>query len=105
MGIVAPEIYSLVSSGLLVSSGFARSAIDIGVEFSRVGLGGLLREVGGRIDDLAHLGVDGLQILLAHLCRQQPVAHLLDRIVIVPYLVDLLAGAIFRRVRHRMAAV
>ena len=28
----------------------------------------MLREVGGGIDDLAHLRVDGLELLFAHLC-------------------------------------
>src|SRR6266403_1968849 len=61
--------------------------------------------VGDSVDDLAHLRVDRLQFLLAHLRREQTVANLLDRVLVVANLVDLLAGAVLRRVRHRMATV
>ena len=39
----------------------------------------MLGEIRRCIDDLAHLGVDGLQVLLAHLGGQQAIANLLDR--------------------------
>src|SRR6202040_1067157 len=81
------------------------SAIDVGIKFGRIGLGVVLRKVGSGIDDFPHLGVDGLQFLFAHLGRQQAVADLLDRVLIVANLVDLLAGAIFCGIRHRMSAV
>src|SRR6266853_249693 len=99
IGMVAPEIHS---AGWKKAR---RSAIDVGVKFGRIGFGVVLREVGGGVDDFPHLGVDGLQFLFAHLCRKQSIADLLDRVLIVPYLVDFLAGTIFRRVRHRMPAV
>src|SRR5258707_1075475 len=81
------------------------SAINIGPQFGGIGLGIVLRKIGSGVDDLAHLGVDGLQFLFAHLGRQQTVADLLDRVLVVADLVDLLAGAILRRIRHRMAAI
>src|SRR5205085_11635050 len=62
-------------------------------------------EVGSGVDDLPHLAIDGLQFLFAHLCGKQSIAHLLDRVLIVTYLIDFLASAILRRVRHRMSAV
>src|SRR6266481_4786309 len=99
IGMVAPEIHS---AGWKKAR---RSAIDVGVKFGRIGFGVVLREVGGGVDDFPHLGVDRLQFLFAHLGRQQAVANLLDRVLVVANLVDLLAGAIFRRVRHRMSAV
>src|ERR1700737_3149782 len=97
---VAPEKNSLQAG---MRRGY--SAIDVGPQFGSIGLGVVLREVGGGVDDLPHLGVDGLQVLLAHLGRQQAVADLLDRVLIVPYLLDFLAGTIFRRVGHRMSAI
>src|SRR5437667_9538242 len=123
MGISAPENHSLIwicawfdactlfnarsvrktgvrlrirSAGVLLRT----STIDIGIEFGRIGLGIVLREIRCSIDDLAYLGIDGLQLLLVHLGRQPPIADLLDRVLIVPYLIDFLAGTIFRRVRH-----
>ena len=44
----------------------------------------MLGEIGRCIDDLAHLRVDRLQLLLVHLGREKPVTDLLDRIPIVP---------------------
>src|SRR4029077_15847736 len=99
IGMVAPEIHS---AGLEWAR---RSAIDVGIKFGRIGFGVVLGEVGSGVDDLPHLGIDGLQFLFAHLGRQQAVANLLDRVLIVANLVDLLAGAIFCGVRHRMSAV
>src|SRR5258706_2227295 len=99
IGMVAPEIHS---AGWKKAR---RSAIDVGIKFGRIGFGVVLGEVGGGVDDFPHLGIDRLQFLFAHLGRQQAVANLLDRVLVVANLVDLLAGAIFRRVRHRMSAV
>src|SRR5262245_56678987 len=65
----------------------------------------MLGEIGRCIDDLAYLRVDRLQLLLIHLGREKPVTDLLDRILIMPDFLDLLAGAVFRGVGHRMAAV
>src|SRR5258705_6452678 len=99
IGMVAPEIHS---------AGWKRarpSAIAVGIKFGRIGFWVVLGEAGGGVDDFPHLGIDRLQSLFAHLGREQAVADLLDRILIVANLVDLLAGAIFRRVRHRMAAI
>src|SRR3954447_7840538 len=94
IGISAPKLFQL-----------ARSAIHIGPQLGGIGFRIVLREIRGRIDDLAHLGVDLLQLLLGHLLRQQAVAHLLDRVLVVAHLFDLLAGAVLRRVRHRVPAV
>src|SRR5205814_3067974 len=61
----------------------ARLAIDIGPQFRRVGLGIMLGEIGGGVDDVADLGVDRLQVLLADLGCQQAVGYLLDRVLVV----------------------
>src|SRR5882757_1425667 len=100
MGISAPEI-----TLPFCSARGLKSAVDIGPEFRRLRLRIVLGEVRGRVDDLAHTGVDRLQVLLADLGRQQTVADLFDRVLVVANLFDLFAGTVLRRVRHRVAAV
>src|SRR5262245_61995747 len=92
MGMVTPETKTAL-------------AVDVGPQLRRIGLGILLGEIGRGVDDLADLGVDVLQFLLADFRRQETVANLLDRVLVVADFFDLLAGAVLRRVRHRMAAV
>src|SRR5215470_17720808 len=82
------------------------SAVDVGVELGRVGLG----VVGGKfrrlVHDRTHLRVDLLERVLARpLLRDQPLAHLLDRVVLAADLVDLFLGAVLGRIRHRMTTV
>src|SRR5258706_12731831 len=89
IGMVAPEIHS---AGLEWAR---RSAIDVGIKFGRIGLGVVLGEVGSGVDDFPHLGIDGLQFLLAHLARQQAVQNLINRGRIVGNLSQLLVGALF----------
>src|SRR5258708_19472856 len=77
IGMVAPEIHS---------AGWKRarrSAIDVGIKFGRIGFWVVLGEVGGGVDDFPHLGIDRLQFLFAHLGREQAVADLLDRILLL----------------------
>ena len=71
-----------------------KSAVDVGPKFGGIGLGIALGEIRRCVDDLAHLGVDGLQFLLADLGRQQTIANLLDRVLIGADLIDLFAGPI-----------
>src|SRR5499427_4536607 len=88
------------------SSAARCSAVDVGVELGGVGLGVVGGELRCLVDDRAHLGVNLLECVLARpLLRYQPLAHLLDRIVLAANLVDLLLGAVLGRIRHRMAAI
>src|SRR6266849_4541513 len=84
----------------------SRLSVDVGVELGRIGLRVVGGELGGFVDDGAHLGVDLLQrVLGGEALLQQPAAHLLDRIVLGAHLVDFFLGTIFRRIRHGMAAI
>ena len=82
-----------------------RSAEDIGPQFGRIGLGIVLGKIRRRVHDVTDLGIDRFQILLAGLGFKEPAADLFDRILVMTDLFDLLAGAIFRRVRHGMATI
>src|SRR5436190_429089 len=95
-----PRSAALSPSGRMVAIGVltATSAVPSGI-------GIVPGEIRRRIDDLAHLGVDGLQFLLADLGRQEAVANLLDRILVVADLFDLFAGPVLRRIRHRVTAI
>src|SRR5215470_12903717 len=81
-------------------------AVDVGVKLGGVGLGVVGGELRRLVDDRAHLGVDLLErVLVRPLLRYEPLAHLLDRIVLAADLVDLLLGTILGRVRHRVTAI
>src|SRR6187551_277670 len=73
-------------------------AVNVGPEFGGIGLGIALGEIRRSVDDLADLGVDSLQFLLADLGGEQAIANLLDRVLVVADLVDLFAGPILGRV-------
>src|SRR5713226_8243681 len=74
----------------------SRLSVDVGVELGRIGLRVVGGELGGFVDDGAHLGVDLLQrVLGGEALLQQLGAHL----------VDFFLGTIFRRIRHGMAAI
>src|SRR5689334_11408347 len=80
-------------------------AIHVGPQLRRIGLGILLGEVGGGVDDLADFGVDLLQFVFADLGGQEAIAHLLDRVGVVADFLHFLAGAVLRRIRHRVTAI
>src|SRR5258708_16157292 len=61
---------------------------------------------GRLVDDLAHFRVGSLELVLARPAgRKQTRTHLLDRIALSADLFDLLAGAVFCRIRHGVTAV
>ena len=55
-----PEFTREQELGALRDKRFARLTIDVGPQFGGIGFGVVLGEVGGGVDDLAHLGVDRL---------------------------------------------
>src|SRR5882724_7837725 len=80
--------------------------VDVGVEFGRIGLGIVGGVFGGFVDGLAHLGVDLLELVFTGpFLLHEPQPHLLDRVVLAAHLLDLFAGAVLRRVGHRVAAI
>src|SRR5437763_1711952 len=80
--------------------------IDVVVELGRIWLGIIGGEFGRFIDDRAHFAVDLLQrVLVREPALQRAAAHLLDRIVLGAHLVDFFLAAVFRRIRHGLAAV
>src|SRR5215207_6841995 len=84
------------------------SALDqhVGPELRRVGLGRVLGEAGGLVDDVADLLVEPLEALLvAGTAVDHDPAQVLDRVVPLPHLLHLLLGAVLRGVGHRVAAV
>jgi hypothetical protein len=69
-------------------------------------LSAVLCEVGGLRDDRLDLAVDLLESVgIDHAQLQYPRLHALDRVLLLAHLLDLLLGAVFRRVGHRVAAV
>src|SRR5262249_48220743 len=78
----------------------------VGPQFRRIGFGIVGGELGGFVDDVAHARVDLLQLILARaLALEETRAHLLDRIAFRADALHLLAAAVFRRVRHGVAAI
>ena len=76
------------------SGSVRRFGVNVGVKLGRIGLGIVGGELGGLVDDVAHLGVDLLDLVLGGpLVGEDAAAHLLDRIVLVADLLDFLAGA------------
>src|SRR5688572_6774161 len=93
------------SAGIRTSVGIAPSDQDVGGELGDVGLGIGERELGCRVDFLAHLAVDGFQLVLADAAVDQPGADLLDRVLRLAHMLHLLAGAVLCGIGHRVAAV
>src|SRR5262245_26320344 len=70
-------------------------SVHVGPQFRRIRLGIVGGELGRLVDDVAHLPVDLLELVLAHrLLLQQPVPHLLDRVLFAPHLLHLFARAV-----------
>src|SRR5580692_4121926 len=97
------------SVGMACSRGRAkkpRSTIHVGVKLGRIGLGVLGGELGRFVDGCAHRGVELFQLVLAGpLLIEEPLAHLLDRVVLGADFVDLLLGPVFGRIRHGVSPI
>src|SRR5680860_117060 len=96
------------SAGMRISVGITRKGSrchHVGVKLGRVRLGIVLRELGRLVDQAAEVAVDVLQLVLAAPRLQELIAHEFDRVVMLAHVHDLIAGAVFGRVRHGMAAI
>src|SRR6185312_11788275 len=104
------------SAGISTSVGMVRycvlrgqrllGAVYVGPELGNVRLGIVGGEFGGLVDQIAHLAIDLLQrVFLDELGLEDAVARHVDRIVRRAHLLDLLARAVFGRIRHRVAAI
>ena len=100
MGISAPKIiFRFGLRGTWISGRCRRRAGRIRLGIAAPG------EVRRLVDDLAHLGVDGLQLLFADFCREQTIA---GPVRSGPALVAPsrpLHVSVFCRIRHRVAAI
>src|SRR5437763_6068129 len=78
----------------------------VGPPLGRVRFGIIGGKLGRLVDDVPHATIDLLELVLADpLVLEKPGAYLLDRVVLGTHLLDLLAGAVLCRVRHRVAAI
>src|SRR5690349_12061857 len=96
------------SAGIRMSIGIARppSMHHVGPELGRIRLGIGLGKLGSVGDDVAHLLVHGLQIVLARpLLLDEPRPDLLDRVMLGPHLLHFLLGAVLCRVGHGVTTI
>src|SRR3974390_3065767 len=96
------------SAGMSTSIGMGgtASAINIVIKFGRVRFRIVCGEFGRLVDQVSHLAVNFLQVVLcSKFLFEDTVTCHVDRIVRRAHFVHLLARAIFRRIGHRVAAI
>src|SRR4051812_33263672 len=98
-------------SSLVGDSAGIRISVDmsgryVGVEFGKAGLGAFGGEFGRGGDRGLDLTVHGLEVLfIDDAALDQLLAEMLDRIALLAHFGDFLAGAVFGRIGHRVAAI
>src|SRR5688500_6842398 len=95
-------------AGMRISIGMSLPSLkyDVGPELGRIRLRVVLGKFRGVGDNVADLLVDGLELVLTRpFLVEQPCFDLLDRITFGAHLLHFFLGAVFCRIRHRMAAV
>src|SRR5579864_7545697 len=107
---ILPSVMVGESAGISTSIGMWRApsgvGVDVGPQLRGIGLGTLLREIGGGGDDVFYFLVDILELrLVRHAAIDEPLLHLIDGIVLLAHAAHFVLAAVFRRIGHGVAAI